>query len=540
MGDGHPPQRAVAVQPVHAWPSRRSAARPGSPPSEACCRKSTSTARAALASARNRAVCSLSRRASPARTPLDGDPRRAGHDVDQPPVLRTRIARLPVVVGERPQHPPLRGQDRAWTSRSACRAGRPAPANAAHSGSPAMSVTATGSRVDTARPHGPRSGVDGDRPSPGDTTPGRLRGDRPAGSTLPPSRPAGGWPQPRRSVDCRLDGPHEEVEHRRAAASPRRPFPAPASGRPGRASARLPLGHVPCEAAGVDELAVPPQHAGVDQHVLDRPVLAPQAGRVLVQLLPGLQAARGCRRSRPRRRGSRRWGDRRTPPGCSRAGPVRPGWPAGWSRPARPSAGPTVAFSKKSASSRSLRRSSCSARRCSVTSRKTSTTPIISPAASRIGAAESSMGRSVPSLAIRTVWFASPTTTPSRSTFSTGFSTGCRVCSLTMGNTASSGCPCASSCVQPVSSSATRVQERHPPLGVRGDDRIADAGERHPQPLPLLVQPLLGGLPFDPDGDLVGHRRHRLQAVERVDVLDDEDGLVAVGRRRRAHAWLPR
>ena len=52
------------------------------------------------------------------------------------------------------------------------------------------------------------------------------------------------------------------------------------------------FGHVPCEAAGVDELAVPEQHAGVDQHVLDRPVLAPQAGRVLVQLLPGLQAAR--------------------------------------------------------------------------------------------------------------------------------------------------------------------------------------------------------------------------------------------------------
>src|ERR1044072_4874291 len=51
-----------------------------------------------------------------------------------------------------------------------------------------------------------------------------------------------------------------------------------------------------------------------------------------------------------------------------------------------------------------------SARRCSAPSRKISTTPIIRPAASRIGAALSSMGRSDPSLATRIVWFASPTT----------------------------------------------------------------------------------------------------------------------------------
>ena len=119
---------------------------------------------------------------------------------------------------------------------------------------------------------------------------------------------------------------------------------------------------------------------------------------------------------------------------------------------------PTVAFSKKSASSCSLARSSASARRCSVTSRKISTTPSILPAASRIGAALSSMGRSVPSLATRTVWFARPTMTPSRSTFSTGFSTGWRVRSLTMGNTASSGCPSASACAQPVSPWATPLR----------------------------------------------------------------------------------
>ena len=41
----------------------------------------------------------------------------------------------------------------------------------------------------------------------------------------------------------------------------------------------------------------------------------------------------------------------------------------------------------------------------------------------------------VPSLATRTVWFASPTTWPSRSTLATGFSTGRRVSSLTMRKT---------------------------------------------------------------------------------------------------------
>ena len=47
-----------------------------------------------------------------------------------------------------------------------------------------------------------------------------------------------------------------------------------------------------------------------------------------------------------------------------------------------------------------------------------------------------------------------------------------------------------------------RVEERHPAFGVRGDDRIANADERDPQPLPLLpqglVRPLaLGHVPED-------------------------------------------
>ena len=82
-----------------------------------------------------------------------------------------------------------------------------------------------------------------------------------------------------------------------------------------------------------------------------------------------------------------------------------------------------------------------SSRRRSVTSRKTSTQPTIWPSLPRIGAALSSMGRSVPSLAMRTVWFASPTTTPSRNALVAGFSTGWRVSSFTMRNTASSGWP---------------------------------------------------------------------------------------------------
>ena len=42
-------------------------------------------------------------------------------------------------------------------------------------------------------------------------------------------------------------------------------------------------GHVAREAAAVDEPPLLPQPAGVDQHVLDRAVLAPQPGRVLAQ-----------------------------------------------------------------------------------------------------------------------------------------------------------------------------------------------------------------------------------------------------------------
>ena len=159
----------------------------------------------------------------------------------------------------------------------------------------------------------------------------------------------------------------------------------------------------------------------------------------------------------------------------------------------------------------SLARNSCSARRCSVTSRKTSTTPISLPAASRIGAAAVVDGplRPVPGDQDRVVRQPDDDALPQHLLH--------RVLDRLAGLLVEDGehrlqrLPWASSGVHPVNSCGHAVEERHPPLVVGGDDRIADGGERDRQPLPLLVQPLLGGLPLDPHGDLVGHRRHRLQ-----------------------------
>ena len=52
---------------------------------------------------------------------------------------------------------------------------------------------------------------------------------------------------------------------------------------------------------------------------------------------------------------------------------------------------------------------------------------LLRPRLSRMGAPLSSIGTSVPSRAISTVWLARPTTRPSRITLVTGFSTGSRV-----------------------------------------------------------------------------------------------------------------
>jgi len=65
------------------------------------------------------------------------------------------------------------------------------------------------------------------------------------------------------------------------------------------------------------------------------------------------------------------------------------------------------------------------------------------------------MANSLPSLAIRIVWFASPTICPSRITLSAGLSTLSRVCSLMIRNTRERGWPRASASDQRVSASAT-------------------------------------------------------------------------------------
>ena len=114
----------------------------------------------------------------------------------------------------------------------------------------------------------------------------------------------------------------------------------------------------------------------------------------------------------------------------------------------------TIASSDDSTMAASRARSS-SARLRSATSRKTRTAPTAAPPSSRIGAALSSIGRSDPSRAIRTVWLARPWIVPSRKARRAGFSTGWRVRSLTMWKTSGSGRPRASAWGQPVRASAT-------------------------------------------------------------------------------------
>ena len=99
--------------------------------------------------------------------------------------------------------------------------------------------------------------------------------------------------------------------------------------------------------------------------------------------------------------------------------------------------------------------SSSSILSCSVTSLKTRTTPMILLSLSRIGAPLSAMLLSVPSFAIRTVWFSRPMILPVLRTFSAGLLHGLRVFSLTMLNTLHKASPKASFCDQPVRSSAT-------------------------------------------------------------------------------------
>ena len=92
------------------------------------------------------------------------------------------------------------------------------------------------------------------------------------------------------------------------------------------------------------------------------------------------------------------------------------------------------------------------------------------------------MGRRVPSLAVSTVWLAKPTSVPSRSTVSTGLSTGFPVCSFVIRKTTSSGFPRASSCVQAVSLSAAAFMKLTRPSPIGRDHGIADAAKRGRKP----------------------------------------------------------
>ena len=83
------------------------------------------------------------------------------------------------------------------------------------------------------------------------------------------------------------------------------------------------------------------------------------------------------------------------------------------------------------------------------------TTPTSFPSSPQTGAALSSIGSSLPSLAMSSVWLARPRTSPVSMTFLTGCSAGFRVSSLTMRKTSSRRFPRASAADHPVSDSAT-------------------------------------------------------------------------------------
>ena len=141
-------------------------------------------------------------------------------------------------------------------------------------------------------------------------------------------------------------------------------------------------------------------------------------------------------------------------------------------------------------------------------SRKTSTTPATSFLSLRIGAALSSMGRSVPSLAMSSVWFASPTITPSRKARTVGFSTVWRLSWLMMLEHAVERLADRLLLRPAGQGRSHRVEERDLPFGVGGNHGIANAGEGDTTPFRLEVQGFVRHLPvrvghIPPPSDLV-------------------------------------
>jgi hypothetical protein len=149
----------------------------------------------------------------------------------------------------------------------------------------------------------------------------------------------------------------------------------------------------------------------------------------------------------------------------------------------------SILVSASSASSRErLSRKVCSVLRRSVTSRNTSTTPNMLPLASRMGEALSSIGRSTPSLATSSVWFASPDVDALFERACRGIVAVWPVAWSTMWNTRSSGWPMASRAVHPVRGFGDRVDAGDTALHVGRDHRVANARQRHPQLVAMARQ----------------------------------------------------
>ena len=149
------------------------------------------------------------------------------------------------------------------------------------------------------------------------------------------------------------------------------------------------------------------------------------------------------------------------------------------------------------------------------------------PCSSRIGAALSSIGCSVPSRAIRIVWLARPTTAPSRSARVAGFSTGWRSCSLTIRNTSSSGRPRASALGPAGQRFGDRVEVGDAAVDVGRDHRVADARQRDAQQLAVLAGARARAAHRLADGD-------DQRAREQVSDQTDEFGCSSTSRQHAA------
>src|SRR5689334_20436126 len=113
---------------------------------------------------------------------------------------------------------------------------------------------------------------------------------------------------------------------------------------------------------------------------------------------------------------------------------------------------------------------------------KTITTPIRLPSLSRIGAALSSIGHSLPSLAMSRVWLARPTIPPCLMALVTGLSTASRVSSFTMWNTSCSALPPASGLFQPVINSAVgfmKVTQARESVAITASPMLASMAWNH-------------------------------------------------------------